>query len=186
MKFLVLMWAVFQMFSFTASDKNSATEWYTFINSTNLAKPGCESRCGDLIVPYPFGVGDNSECYINEGFRIYCNTSVNPPKASIYKSDYNSIKLISDSTVRRSNIVASKCYNPDGTTYNDYRVSTNYRYRPYTFSEVNRFTVIGCDDYAWLTSATKSRNVSTGCIVFCPSQEEVVGNECTRHKLLYY
>nr|GEU50333.1 wall-associated receptor kinase 2-like [Tanacetum cinerariifolium] len=43
----------------------------------------------------------------------------------------------------------------------------------------SRFTVIGCDDYAWLTSATKTRNVSTGCIVFCASQEEVVGDECT-------
>ena len=67
MKLVVLIWAVFQMLSFTASDTNSTTtESYTLIKSTNLAKPGCNSRCGDLIVPYPFGIGDNSECYINE------------------------------------------------------------------------------------------------------------------------
>ena len=102
MKTLVLLWTLFQMFSFTASaDTNSTTEWYTFINSTNLAKPGCESRCGNLTVPYPFGIGDNSECYIIDGFRIYCNTSLNPQKATISEGggDYELIKNISDSTI---------------------------------------------------------------------------------------
>nr|GEW71451.1 EGF-like calcium-binding [Tanacetum cinerariifolium] len=181
MKFAVLIWAVlFQMFSVTTSDTNFATESNTLINSTNLAKPGCNSTCGGLIVPYPFGVGDNPECYVNEGFRIYCNTSVNPPTASFTETDYNSIKLISDSILRITNIVTSKCYFPNGTAYNDIKVSLDYsQHWPYTFSEVNRFTVIGCDDYAWLTSATNTRNVSTGCIVFCASQEEVVGDECT-------
>nr|GEY07100.1 EGF-like calcium-binding [Tanacetum cinerariifolium] len=77
-------------------------------------------------------------------------------------------------------MLARKCYSPDGTAYNDYEISANFSsYWPYTLSEVNRFTVIGCDDYAWLTSARNTRNVSTGCIVFCASQEEVVGDECT-------
>ncbi|GKC68024.1 EGF-like calcium-binding protein [Tanacetum coccineum] len=180
MKILVLIWAVFQMFSFTASDTNSTTESHTLINSKNLAKTGCNSTCGDLVVPYPFGVGINSGCSIDPGFDIYCNTSVNPPRASFTETGYVQIKLISDSILRTTNMVASKCYSPDGTTYNDYKISADYRSsRPYTFSEVNRFTVIGCNDYAWLTSATKYRNVSTGCIVFCARREEIVGNECT-------
>ena len=116
------------MLSFTASDTNSTTtESYTLINSTNLAKPGCNSRCGDLIVPYPFGIGDNSECYINEGFRIYCNTSVNPPKASIYEDSYSSIRVISDSTLWTTNKVSSRCYYPNGTTYNEYKISKTSR-----------------------------------------------------------
>ncbi|GJZ30105.1 zinc finger, CCHC-type containing protein [Tanacetum coccineum] len=88
MKFVVLIWAVFQMFSFATSDTNSTTESHTLVNSKNIAKLGCNSRCGNLIVPYPFGVGDNSECYINEGFGIYCNTSVYPPKASVFEDSY--------------------------------------------------------------------------------------------------
>nr|GEX09128.1 wall-associated receptor kinase 2-like [Tanacetum cinerariifolium] len=179
-KIRVLIWAVFQMFSFTTSDTNSTTESHTLINSTNLAKPGCNSTCGDLVVPYPFGVGINSGCSIDSGFDIYCNTSVTPPTASFTETDYVRIKFISDSTLRTTNIVASKCYSLDGTTYNDYNISVDFsRYWPYTVSEVNKFTVIGCDDYAWLTSATKSRSVSTGCMVFCASEEEVAGDECT-------
>ncbi|GKE24894.1 EGF-like calcium-binding protein [Tanacetum coccineum] len=179
MKILVLIWAVFQMFSFTTSDTNSTTESHTLINSKNIAKPGCNSTCGGLVVPYPFGVGLNSGCSIDPGFDIYCNTSVNPPTASFTEEDYFRIKLISDSTLRTTNLVASTCYSPDGTTYNDYEISTNFRDRPYTFSEVNKFTVIGCYNSAWLTAVTKSRNVSTGCMVFCSTPEQVVGDECS-------
>ncbi|GJY92585.1 EGF-like calcium-binding protein [Tanacetum coccineum] len=185
MKFVVLIWAVFQMFSFTSSDTNSTTESHTLVNSKNIAKPGCNSRCGDLIVPYPFGVGDNSECYINEGFRIYCNTSVNPPKASIFEDSYTSVKVISDSTLRTTNVVASRCYSQDGTIYNGLSVFMNYTNFPYTFSKVNKYTVIGCYDSGLLTAVRKSRNVSTtGCMVFCSTPEQVVtGNGCCQSSM---
>nr|GFB26813.1 EGF-like calcium-binding [Tanacetum cinerariifolium] len=55
----------------------------------------------------------------------------------------------------------------------------NFSVRPYFFSKVNKFTVIGCYDYAWLASRTKSRNVSTGCMVICSTPNEVLGDECT-------
>ncbi|KAI3759873.1 hypothetical protein L1987_50257 [Smallanthus sonchifolius] len=176
MKFLVLMLAVFLTFSFTASDD---TETYNLIHSSNLARPDCESRCGDLIVPYPFGIGIGSNCSINEGFDIYCNNSVSPPKASFHKTSYTSIKLISDSIIRRSNLVASNCSFLDGSSSSYTITSADFTSTPYSFSEVNMFTVIGCDSYAWLTSETHYRNVSTGCMVFCSNPEEVVGDECS-------
>ncbi|OEL16137.1 hypothetical protein BAE44_0022844 [Dichanthelium oligosanthes] len=33
-------------------------------------QPGCKSRCGDVDIPYPFGIGD--QCAIHSGFRINC------------------------------------------------------------------------------------------------------------------
>ncbi|KAI3677542.1 hypothetical protein L6452_36807 [Arctium lappa] len=174
MKTLVLMWVLLPMLiSFTAS------ETYTLINATNLAKPGCPSRCGDVIVPYPFGIGINSNCSIGPGFDVYCNTSLDPPKASFTKASYTSIKLISDSTLRTSNSVASRCYLPNGTFSSGLRISMDFTNWPYTLSEVNKFTVIGCNDYAWLTSGSKSRNISTGCMVFCSTPEDVVGDQCS-------
>ncbi|CAI9767179.1 unnamed protein product [Fraxinus pennsylvanica] len=44
------------------------------------AKPGCESRCGNIEVSYPFGIGNGSNCSLNSWFYIQC-ASVNPPKA---------------------------------------------------------------------------------------------------------
>ncbi|GJS21854.1 EGF-like calcium-binding protein, partial [Tanacetum coccineum] len=178
MKFAVLIWAVFQMFSFITSDTNSTTESHTLVNSKNLAKPGCNSTCGELVVPYPFGFGDNPECYVNKGFRIYCNTSVNPPKATIRNSYYSSIKLISDSTIRVSNRVASRCYIQNRTISRN-GTFRNYKGRPYTLSKVNKFTVIGCYDASWLNGVRKSGSVSTGCMVYCSRPDQVVSDECT-------
>ncbi|KAJ6713166.1 hypothetical protein OIU79_009205 [Salix purpurea] len=36
-----------------------------------IVKPGCRDRCGDISIPYPFGIGNN--CYMNESFSIECN-----------------------------------------------------------------------------------------------------------------
>ncbi|PAN17508.1 hypothetical protein PAHAL_3G136800 [Panicum hallii] len=44
---------------------------------TNLALPGCISKCGEVRVPYPFGVG--AGCY-RQGFKLTCNETYNPPK----------------------------------------------------------------------------------------------------------
>lgn len=173
------MWVQLIMFSFTASDTNLTSETYTLINGTNLAKPNCPSRCGDVIVPYPFGIGNNTNCSIGHEFDVYCNNSTNPPKASFSEASYSSIKQISDSRVRISSIVASKCYLPNGNVSSGFLVWGNYTSWPYTLSEVNKFTVIGCDDYAWLRSRTKFRNVSTGCMVLCSTPEDVVGDQCS-------
>ncbi|KAI3677544.1 hypothetical protein L6452_36809 [Arctium lappa] len=180
MKILILLWVQLLMFSFfTSSDTNTTSETYTLINATNLAKPNCPSRCGDVIIPYPFGIGYNTNCSIGHEFDVYCNNSTIPPKASFSEADYSSIKQISDSTVRISNDVATNCYLPNGTFSSGFKVWGNYKRSPYTLSEVNKFTVIGCDDYAWLRSRTKFRNVSTDCMVLCSMPEDVVGDQCS-------
>lgn len=156
-----------------------ASETYTLTNATNLAKPGCPSRCGDLIVPYPFGIGINSNCSISHGFDVYCNTSTHPPRASFTETDYTSIKHISDSRLRTSNNVASECYLPNGTFLNESNITEDFTRGPYTLSDLNKFTAIGCYDYAWLNSEKKPRNMSTGCMLFCSTPEDVVGGQCS-------
>lgn len=43
----------------------------------NITKPGCQSKCGNLTVPYPFGIGER--CSMDHWFAINCNASFNPP-----------------------------------------------------------------------------------------------------------
>lgn len=45
--------------------------------SANISLPNCISKCGEVSIPYPFGVG--AGCY-REGFKLTCNENYNPPK----------------------------------------------------------------------------------------------------------
>nr|XP_023925361.1 wall-associated receptor kinase-like 8 [Quercus suber]POE87097.1 wall-associated receptor kinase-like 8 [Quercus suber]POF24625.1 wall-associated receptor kinase-like 8 [Quercus suber] len=38
-----------------------------------MAKPNCPDRCGNVSIPYPFGIG--SDCFMHQSFEIVCNGS---------------------------------------------------------------------------------------------------------------
>ncbi|KAF2301583.1 hypothetical protein GH714_027005 [Hevea brasiliensis] len=49
-----------------------------------IAKPNCTDHCGNINIPYPFGMGKG--CYLGDWFEIECHNSVDrPPRAFISK-----------------------------------------------------------------------------------------------------
>ncbi|MCL7042400.1 hypothetical protein MKW94_027953, partial [Papaver nudicaule] len=129
----------------------------THSNSGKIAKKGCNDRCGDVSIPFPFGMGA-SECYYNPYYEIKCNYSASPPvpwlealvignethvflKQKMKKFD---VLEITEENIR-VNMVASVSCDLNSTTNGTF--GTEYiTYFPVSYS-LNKLTVIGCDIY---------------------------------------
>ncbi|KAL8031687.1 hypothetical protein ABFX02_13G042300 [Erythranthe guttata] len=141
---------------------------------SNETKPGCESKCGNLIVSYPFGIGIGKRCSIHPSFDINCNTSFNPPKPFIIAEDNNlEVIGVTDSHVRVKNFVAANCYNQQGNLTSETRISILLP--PYfSFSDTNKFTTVGCDDL----SVISVPNFYSLCSSSCSKIKNVIDGSC--------
>ncbi|KAG5568013.1 hypothetical protein H5410_064973 [Solanum commersonii] len=142
-----------------ATAQNSTT------NSTSITitKPGCPKQCGNVTVPYPFG------------FELDCNTSADGSQKLLLGSNIV-VYDISDAEFRISNSIGWGCYNSSGAVLDESLAWTTFlETTPYSFSARNRFTVVGCDDYA---SITGPNNFEYGCSVSCTSRGDVIEREC--------
>ncbi|KAI3881162.1 hypothetical protein MKW92_023401 [Papaver armeniacum] len=164
-------------------------------------KPGCPAKCGNVNIPYPFGMYDaagGEECFINGvgyGYGVTCNTSYSPPKPFLGKGNVE-VLSISDSEIRiRSNQVAPACFtesgvmidreglNPNGRPKNE--ISYNLNRTSFTFSYTkNKLFAIGCDTATSFLGVTVDRNNSANyysslCNSKCDTREAIIEGKCT-------
>ncbi|KAK9049887.1 hypothetical protein SSX86_031144 [Deinandra increscens subsp. villosa] len=152
-----------------------ALQGATTIPQYNIAKPECATQCGGVTVPYPFGIG--TDCSFNHSFIVSCDTSYEPPKLFLGDSNIR-IYSISELELRIATIVSYNCYNESGHI-DGYTVSIDLRpVAELTFSEKNRFTVIGCDDYAFVTGTEKD-DFTGGCFGLCSKAPNMRYGQCS-------
>nr|XP_043633112.1 wall-associated receptor kinase 5-like [Erigeron canadensis] len=146
----------------------------------NIAKPGCKTRCGNLTVPYPFGIGVGSGCSLDKTFDMTCNSTYNPPRLFI-KTGNIQISKISGFEMWSTDIsVTFRCYNESGGVTSNNSGWTNLRTTPFVFSQKNKFTVVGCDDVALITGADRNGgNFSTSCYGLCNKPADVLNGTCS-------
>ncbi|KAL5726677.1 hypothetical protein ACHQM5_009698 [Ranunculus cassubicifolius] len=137
-------------------------------------KPGCQLKCGNVNIPYPFGVGAN--CSLGDWGNVHCNTTFNPPKPFIY--NVFEVLHISTTEVRTRTFIAFACYNESGAEVNSSRYSWNLTGTPYTFSSTrNKITAIGCD--TTLFTNYNSKQIQSGCSTSCEKPEDVIFEPCS-------
>ncbi|KAH6837554.1 hypothetical protein C2S53_009861 [Perilla frutescens var. hirtella] len=177
---LLLAWILFSRLTLTVAATNStkiaaAVDTYNISKPATITKTGCPRQCGNLTVPYPFGIGVGSGCGLHKGFELNCTDAFDPPQALM-----GNIRVyeISDDRMRISNVVARKCYDTSGSVVRENTASSNISTRPLSYSPLNKFIVVGCDDLA-LVSGGGGRNFTSGCVTLCSRGEDVIGGSCS-------
>ncbi|KAK4342717.1 hypothetical protein RND71_038533 [Anisodus tanguticus] len=159
----------------TSPPTNTTT---TIRKAANITKPGCPKKCGNLTVPYPFGIGLGSGCAINPNFEINCDTkTTGSPKPFIWNIP---VYDISDAEMRVSSTLNRRCYSSTGMllrddpawmslgTSNCVMLGIDNAYSQTLRlhnSELNRFTVVGCDEAAIIVGHEFANGCPSVCIL---------------------
>lgn len=138
------------------------------IASPPISKPNCESSCGNLSIPYPFGMG-KKECYFDEWFEIECNKNVYPPRAFVRRIKMEVFELnLGGSAVVRSPIISSNCSGRESDEPIDFKGS------PFYISEMNSIIAVGCNSRALLVDQPLLR---VGCESRCHGRKDIEWRE---------
>lgn len=118
----------------------------TTVATKSSSKPGCPEKCGNVTIPYPFGIG--SKCSANSSFTIICRNFTSPPTIflSSIKMEALSISLFGTITVKQD-VSPMSCSDVQRTQ----SLPTSLTRNPFTFSaRYNSLVVLGCKNSVWL------------------------------------
>ncbi|KAI3997401.1 hypothetical protein MKX01_017771 [Papaver californicum] len=158
----------------------------TSIDAFGGTKPGCPDKCGNITIPYPFGItagGEEGGCSIPDvgyGYSINCNSSYDPPRPFIGTGNLQ-VLSISETEIRIANMISKICFNENGVVeVNESTITMNLRNSPFTFSNTkNRFILIGCMAVAaYRANDKEDREYISACLSSCDSRESVVEGSC--------
>ncbi|KAL0333180.1 UNVERIFIED_CONTAM: Wall-associated receptor kinase [Sesamum angustifolium] len=169
-----LFLSLFPLALATASSSSSSR---LITQGTTITKPNCQSKCGNLTVPYPFGIGINTGCSVSSWFDVNCNTSFSPPKPFISTGNLEILDILDDKVLIK-NWVAASCYDQFGNITRRNQAFINLVSTPFAFSDINKFTVLGCDEFA-LIAGSEGRNFTSGCVSLCSSREDLIEGDCS-------
>ncbi|XP_077215895.1 putative wall-associated receptor kinase-like 16 isoform X2 [Tasmannia lanceolata] len=152
--------------------------WLTTALASSIAKPGCQGRCGNVTIPYPFGIGDPN-CFI-QGFDITCNHTFNPPKPFVSQGNIEVLEiLLQEGQIRVTSWMGWDCYSKTDPGGNWSAGFIDFRGTPYTFSSTqNIFTAIGCDTLAFIRGPSRT-DFTTGCVSLCANKERLSNGTCS-------
>ncbi|KAF9684625.1 hypothetical protein SADUNF_Sadunf04G0137900 [Salix dunnii] len=134
-------------------------------------KPGCQEKCGNVSVPYPFGVLEKS-CAMNDDFFLNC-TSNDEGHPELLFGRNMPISNISqqEGTVTVGIDAAFSCYNKTGIQTDSFAQSMTL-VGPFMFSDTrNIFTAIGCDTFGLVTNSESTYGAA--CLSLCTEYVEM-------------
>ncbi|KAJ6405397.1 hypothetical protein OIU84_013368 [Salix udensis] len=145
-----------------------------------IAKPGCQDRCGNVTIPFPFGLTD--DCCYDAEFLITCNHTFSPPKPFLSDSNIDFTEITLEGKLHLEQYIAKDCYDASGPTDSN---TPSLTLSNFSISDAdNIFVSIGCDTVASLygnleAAGSDGSEYEVGCTSLCNRLEYVPNDTCS-------
>ncbi|TVU27778.1 hypothetical protein EJB05_19279, partial [Eragrostis curvula] len=152
-----------------------------------VARPGCRDRCGNISIPYPFGI--SAGCYRDDGiqlqgFELVCDDTRSPPRLSIsgYDHQLTGLSLAAGEATAYHNATRA-CYNTSGGLVDRTDGTMSLGTSPYLFSSAkNRLVSLGCPNFGFFVDM--EGYYVGGCMSMCkPSRMPSTGVGCCESEI---
>ncbi|KAJ4723285.1 putative Kinase [Melia azedarach] len=132
------------------------------VNASAAVRICPDTHCGNFRIRFPFGT--EKGCYFNEWFKVTCNAQ------KLFLRKINLEVLESSGLMVNLPVISSGCGR------NSTGASVDLSGSPFSFSDSNRFTAIGCSNYA--TMIDQNNSVIGGCLSVCNGDEKAGKEGC--------
>ncbi|XBI07731.1 hypothetical protein VPH35_135586 [Triticum aestivum] len=143
----------------------------------------CRRRCGDVEIPYPFGIDPNiPNCSLAEVFDLSCEVRDGALKPKPFKAIFEVLDIsLTHSTARVLNYIEAFCYNNSTRSMEHLGYHESQNGGPssvYRLSDVeNRFTVIGCNALGIMSDFAGTGYQGMG-VATCRNLSDLVDGSC--------
>ncbi|CAM0885339.1 unnamed protein product [Alopecurus aequalis] len=128
----------------------------------SIGMPGCNTTCGNVTVPYPFGMGP-SRCYLPE-FNLACdngNLSLPSTTGGSLSGKMQVVGIFLENSTVRVMTLSQGTENITSSSGRLLRWRLGKKDGPYSLAASNEFIVTGCNVDATLVDGRSGRNVSS-------------------------
>ncbi|XP_074318841.1 wall-associated receptor kinase-like 6 [Silene latifolia] len=150
----------------------------TMFTAVNAQKPGCKPKCGNITIPYPFGIG--RDCAMSDDYVVNC-TNIRGHIYALYVDNNTAILDMSETELTLTSSAAARSCNSEGkeTTANNWG-EIHVLGKPYALSSTaNTFMVVGCHHYGLLRATTKTDRRVVSCVALCTEEADLYDDSCS-------